>query len=419
VSPDAAHNIDTVGSGSITIVGDPGTNTLTTQLTGLTDHAVLIGAGTDTITKLIPNTAGYVLTDNGAGVDPSWQAPTGIVTINGDSGSITGSTVSIKATSKCGITTSFANSGTDSVLNLTDSAASANTLLGLSAGKSGYSGSFNTGVGQGTLGSITSASANTSLGVGCLSRLTTGQFNVAIGRPLSTEGSGRGYTSSETSNILINNIGTTGESNALRIGISTGTGAGQLNKAFIHGINGVTTSNTKMVTIDSSTSQMGVVTSVPVANGGTGVATLTGLALGSGTSNFTGVTYVPKTAWVPSIEFAGGSTGITYASQVGAYTRIGDYVFLSGDILLTSKGTDTGQLQINLPITATGYRSIGAASLQSVTGLTSSVICQVVEFPNINRIIFQDSDSTGATDISDANITDTSRIRFSVGYWVG
>ncbi len=58
ISP-TANNINTIGSGSITIAGSG--STLTTQLTGLTNHAVLVGAGTDTITKLSVGTNGQVL----------------------------------------------------------------------------------------------------------------------------------------------------------------------------------------------------------------------------------------------------------------------------------------------------------------------------------------------------------------------
>jgi hypothetical protein len=88
VSP-TANNIDTVGAGSITIVGNPGTSTLTTELTGLTNHNVLIGAGTATITNVAPSTAGFVLTSNGAAADPSFQAVTisgAVTTITGNSG---------------------------------------------------------------------------------------------------------------------------------------------------------------------------------------------------------------------------------------------------------------------------------------------------------------------------------------------
>ncbi len=54
-----AGNWNTLGVGSITIAGAG--NTLTTQLTGLTNHAVLVGAGTTTITKLAVGTNGQVL----------------------------------------------------------------------------------------------------------------------------------------------------------------------------------------------------------------------------------------------------------------------------------------------------------------------------------------------------------------------
>jgi hypothetical protein len=72
VSP-TANNINTLGTGSITIVGSPGTSTLTTQLTGLTNHNVLIGAGTATITNVAPSaTSGVPLISQGASADPTF-----------------------------------------------------------------------------------------------------------------------------------------------------------------------------------------------------------------------------------------------------------------------------------------------------------------------------------------------------------
>lgn len=66
-------NINTVGSGSITVAGNVGTSTLTAQVTGLTNHNVLVGAGTDTITKVAPSaTAGVPLVSTGAAADPAF-----------------------------------------------------------------------------------------------------------------------------------------------------------------------------------------------------------------------------------------------------------------------------------------------------------------------------------------------------------
>ena len=48
-----------------------------TNATSLTDHYVLVGSGTAAITPVTPSTAGLVLTSNGTGSDPSFQAAAG------------------------------------------------------------------------------------------------------------------------------------------------------------------------------------------------------------------------------------------------------------------------------------------------------------------------------------------------------
>lgn len=68
-----ANNWNILGSGSITTVG--AVSTLTVQLTGLTNHAVLVGAGTSTITKLAVGTNGQLLTGSTA-ADPVFATPT-------------------------------------------------------------------------------------------------------------------------------------------------------------------------------------------------------------------------------------------------------------------------------------------------------------------------------------------------------
>lgn len=74
ISP-SAGNINTVGVGSITIIGSG--NTLTTQLTGLTDHAVLVGNGSTSITNVGPSmTSGQVLQSRGLLIDPAFSTAT-------------------------------------------------------------------------------------------------------------------------------------------------------------------------------------------------------------------------------------------------------------------------------------------------------------------------------------------------------
>lgn len=72
--------LNDLGSGSITTTGAG--NTVTTQLTGLTNHSVLVGAGTSTITKLTVGTDGQVLL-GATGADPAFA------TLTSSDGSIT------------------------------------------------------------------------------------------------------------------------------------------------------------------------------------------------------------------------------------------------------------------------------------------------------------------------------------------
>jgi len=66
-----AGNWNIVGTGSLTTSGSG--STLTAQLTGLTNHNVLIGAGTATITNVAPSaTSGVPLISQGAAADPAF-----------------------------------------------------------------------------------------------------------------------------------------------------------------------------------------------------------------------------------------------------------------------------------------------------------------------------------------------------------
>ena len=46
--------------------------------------------------------------------------------------------------------------------------------------------------------------------------------------------------------------------------------------------------------------------------------------------------------WTPTLTFGGGSTGLTYSSQSGSYTKIGRMVLFSCYVILTNKGSSTG-----------------------------------------------------------------------------
>ncbi|TES88920.1 MAG: hypothetical protein E3J94_07095 [Desulfobacteraceae bacterium] len=56
--------------------------------------------------------------------------------------------------------------------------------------------------------------------------------------------------------------------------------------------------------------------------------------------------------WTPDLQFGGAKVGITYSTQAGAYIKIGKVVVVIFAIVLTSKGTSTGNARIyGLPFT--------------------------------------------------------------------
>lgn len=104
------------------------------------------------------------------------------VTINGDTGSITGNNLTIfanNATNNAGASVKFVNAVTTSVLNVTD--VNLNTFIGKLSGTLTVSGSENTGLGSTALAAISSGVFNTAIGSRAMASMQTGISNTAVG----------------------------------------------------------------------------------------------------------------------------------------------------------------------------------------------------------------------------------------------
>jgi hypothetical protein len=126
-----AGNFNIIGTGSITVAGSA--NTETVQLTGLTNHAVLVGAGTATITKVGPTaTAGQVLQSQGSTTDPAFSTATypSTTTINQILYSSAANTVTGLATANNGVLTT----GTTGVPVITALSANGQLIIGSGSG---------------------------------------------------------------------------------------------------------------------------------------------------------------------------------------------------------------------------------------------------------------------------------------------
>jgi len=101
------------------------------------------------------------------------------------------------------------------------------------------------------------------------------------------------------------------------------------------------------------------------------------LNVGNGSVCFTQTGYTAANAlddyeegnWTPVLDFGGGSTGITYGTQAGRYTKIGRVVYFSFRIYLTSKGSSTGHAHISgFPFTVANMPTGGVFQLVPARG---------------------------------------------------
>jgi hypothetical protein len=82
-------------------------------------------------------------------------------------------------------------------------------------------------------------------------------------------------------------------------------------------------------------------------------------------------TYTPLTAWTPGVAFGGGTTGITYTTQVGRYQRIGDIIIATGYCLLSSKGSSAGNATITgFPVAANALSNLNQPIILWIATLT-------------------------------------------------
>jgi len=168
---------------------------------------------------------------------------------------------------------------------LTTLDATENTGVGYQSLKSLTTGELNSGFGDSTLASaldsescsaighdsqglVTTGDFNSSFGGNSLGQLTTGSNNLALGYR-----SGYEYVGGESSNISIGNIGVAAESNVIRIG-TQGTGSGQQDACYIHGIYNTAIGATSHIVGVDDTGKLGLLVSggdVTDVNGGANI----------------------------------------------------------------------------------------------------------------------------------------------------
>ena len=403
-------NLEAAG-GSVTLTGDAGSpitgSSLTVYANKATRHSgasVGFTNGTTTSTLNLTDSLSNTL----LGLDAGGTSMSGL-----------GNNTGVGGTCLTALTTGANNTAIGNNALALLQTGDANVALGRSSLNSVVSGQLNTAVGEGSAAAylgdgivavgdsslkLTTGTGNTSVGYLAGRDITTGQNNcimgyialvngstatncTAIGYQALTNASGNSniaigslagsnYGASETGNILIGNTGTAAESNVTRIGTSQTT-------CYVAGVSGVTVANQNLVTINTSTGQLGSIANTIPAQPNAALNFYDDFLYSGATADFTAATtrYGEWTATqagsTKSITPQGSSTSVLAGrpgimnistSSAGATCSIGMIGNNNGNIKVATNGV----------ITATWYFRINTLSDGSNTytlqiGLSSAL----------------------------------------------
>ena len=127
--------------------------------------------------------------------------------------------------------------------------------------------------------------------------------------------------------------------------------------------------------------------------------------------------------FTPGIEFGGGTTGITYFTQSGRYTKIGNMVYCDLFVGLSNKGTSTGQFFVTgLPYTVGNYianTTVEASCSISIfaSGNNANQV-QGYAYENSTKLSLYDGQIGSTTVLDDTDFNNNTNFRISVAYAV-
>jgi hypothetical protein len=127
-------------------------------------------------------------------------------------------------------------------------------------------------------------------------------------------------------------------------------------------------------------------------------------------------------SWTPVITFGDGATGVGYSTgwQGGRYTKVGNIVHVTTYIILSSKGSSTGNIKITgLPFTnrnAVANTACGALFIHNVSFANQAFLTMP---RNQTFVEFRESTEAGTTSYLDnGNTADDSQFCFQITYEV-
>ena len=228
--------------------------------------------------------------------------------------------------------------------------------------------------------------------------ITVSGDTISLTSPVTTTLGGTGQTSYTNGQLLIGNGSGSLTKATLTAGtnvtITNGDGAITINSTSGGGGTGITSLTlsgglTGLLFTPNTLTASGTMTlsgTLGVANGGTGVTSLTGYVVGNGSGAFTASATIPTTALTGTIAIANGGTGASDAGTARTNLGLGTMatqaasaVAITGGSITATSGSLTGLS--SLRVSGQSYEAIGNGTLnvnantsffQSGTGLTHS-----------------------------------------------
>lgn len=117
--------------------------------------------------------------------------------------------------------------------------------------------------------------------------------------------------------------------------------------------------------------------------------------------------------WTPVLTIGGASTGITYSTQAGSYTRVGNHCMFNGLLIITNKGVLTGGVAISLPFASV---QIGGCTCLINAGSTPGPTDGIISASTIAPNYFAGGN---IAQVTETHITNNSIFYFGGTYKVG
>jgi hypothetical protein len=126
--------------------------------------------------------------------------------------------------------------------------------------------------------------------------------------------------------------------------------------------------------------------------------------------------------WTPALNFSGGNTSLTYNIRSGRYTKVGRIVTVAFSIVLTNKGSSSGFANISgLPFPSlvfSGSYPLYAGTLVGESGMSSMPSGTYCLAWSDSSLYLRLNGSTGFSNVTDSNFTNTSVVYGTVTYEV-